>query len=347
MRFEHGYRGVFLLCSIAALGCERKTPEPEARPPARTTAAAVASAPASPPLVADTSFRYPGAERVVAIGDLHGDLRATRSALRLAGALGDDGRWAGGKLVVVQTGDQLDRGDDEPDIIDLLERLSEEAKAAGGALYVLNGNHEVMNVQGDFRYVTADGFRDYADGRGEAGQQPDKARDPSSERRGRASAFLPGGSAAKRLAKRPAVIQVGDSVFVHGGLLESHVRYGLGRINREIQAWMQSAGEREPPAIATHQNGPLWSRVYSDGTPSSSECEALSRLLDSLGAKRLVMGHTIQEQGINSVCDGKAWRIDVGMSRAYGDKAASVLEISGERTRVLSGSAEAGTKGAP
>ena len=63
--------------------------------------------------------RCPGVPRIVAIGDLHGDLDACRRALRLGGAIDDADRWIGGDLVVVQTGDQLDRGDDEQAIIDL------------------------------------------------------------------------------------------------------------------------------------------------------------------------------------------------------------------------------------
>ena len=57
--------------------------------------------------------RFPAPPRLLAFGDVHGDLQATRQALRLAGAIDAHDRWVGGPLVVVQTGDQLDRGDDE------------------------------------------------------------------------------------------------------------------------------------------------------------------------------------------------------------------------------------------
>src|SRR5690606_2094045 len=96
--------------------------------------------------------------RIVAIGDLHGDLQATRRALRLAGAIDAQDRWIGKELIVVQTGDQLDRGDEELAILKLLEALAPQAEAAGGRLHVLNGNHEIMNVELDFRYVTPLGF---------------------------------------------------------------------------------------------------------------------------------------------------------------------------------------------
>jgi hypothetical protein len=90
---------------------------------------------------------------VPAIGDLHGDASATRRALRVARVLHPHKDvWIGGKTVVVQVGDQLDRGDDELEVLALLDRLSKQARAAGGDLQVLCGNHEIMAAQGQFRY---------------------------------------------------------------------------------------------------------------------------------------------------------------------------------------------------
>ena len=318
---------VGLLAASATSACSKAEPERAVPPPPP----AAATHPVA--VETDTSFRFPAAERVVAIGDLHGDVAATKRALRLAGATDDQDRWKGGKLVVVQTGDQLDRGDDEPDILALLERLSAEAKAAGGALHVLNGNHEVMNVQGDFRYVTEDGFHDYA--KTPPGGHEREVQRLSADARGRASAFLSGGSAARTLAERPVVIQVGDNVFVHGGVRERHVDYGLGRINREARQWMQASASAPAPEILTNEQAPVWARLYSDGAPSSSACDELSRVLLRLKAKRLVVGHTVQEQGINSACDGKVWRIDVGLSKHYGNNPTSVLEIACDEPRVL------------
>jgi len=257
-----------------------------------------------------------------------------RAALRLGGAIDDAGKWVGGTLVVVQTGDQLDRGDDEPEILELFQRLATEAKAAGGAVHALNGNHEVMNVQGDFRYVTPDGFRDFLGGHPDA-EHIQVTQALSAESRGRAEAFLPGGELAKRLAPQPVVIQVGDNVFVHGGVLEEHVRYGLGRINQETRDWMLGPPTQPPPRVLSNETAPIWVRDYSDGTPLAGKCAEAARVLAALSAKRMVMGHTVQKQGINSVCGGTVWRIDVGLSRFYGAKP-SVLEIRGEQTRVLS-----------
>lgn len=307
---------------------------------ARSTPAAgggPGSASIDPPLAPDPSFQLPAVERIVAIGDVHGDVGALRAALRLAGAIDEAGKWIGKRLVVVQTGDQLDRGDDEPQIIDLLSRLRSEAQSAGGAVHVLNGNHEVMNVQADFRYVTPDGFHDFSAGHPDALHQQLTANVPL-EQRGRTAAFLPGGEVARRLSVQPIALQIGGNVFVHGGVLEQHVRYGLARLNRETSAWMAGAPTEPAPAAINSQRAPIWVRDYSDGTPPADRCAELSRVLHALSAQRMIVGHTVQQQGINSACDGKVWRIDVGLSRFYGAKP-SVLEIRGDQLRALTESA--------
>jgi hypothetical protein len=291
-----------------------------ARPASEDAAARQAHAPTTETRAAPAGRRHltalaaPAAPRIVAIGDLHGDLEATRKALRLAGAIDEHDRWVGGTLVVVQTGDVIDRGDDDRAVLDLLERLAQEAKAAGGALYTLAGNHELMNVAQDFRYVTR-------------GSLP-----PFDALGGRANAFMPGGPYAKLLASRPLFMKVGDTVFVHAGILPKHVAYGLERMNDEVRAWM--LGRRPvPPASVVAEDGPIWTRAYGYD-PGPTECAQLDEVLRALGAKRMVVGHTPQEAGISSACDGRVFRIDVGMSRFYGGRV-QVLDIQGDAVTPL------------
>jgi hypothetical protein len=316
------------LAFAAALGagaCERDTPkEPVSQymPPERPAVSA-----------ADRSYYFPAAPRLVAIGDLHGDLDAAVAALRIAGAVDKDGNWAGGKLVVVQTGDVLDRGDEEREILELLDHLTVQAKEAGGALHLLNGNHEVMNVAGDFRYVTSGGFSDYRDVKPGGGLMTARVNTFPPLQRGRAAAFLPGGPVAKRLSEHPVAIVVGDTAFAHGGILPGHARQGLTRINSETKEWMAGKTARAP-IILEGPASPIWTRDYSEGDPDSRVCEALTRALEQLSARRMVVGHTPQKGGITSACDKRVWRIDVGMAKAYGGKA-SVLEIKGNQVRVL------------
>lgn len=267
--------------------------------------------------------------RLIAMGDVHGDYEATVNALKLAGAINDSLSWIGGDLTIVQTGDQLDRGDGERAILDLFERLADEAHQAGGAFYSLLGNHETMNVELDLRYVTPGGYAEFAD-------IPYDETDPlisnyPENERGRVAAFRPGGPYAEILSQHNVVMVVDDTVFVHGGILPAHVTYGLENINQEVQAFMK--GTMTFPRIMESSESPVWSRHYSDGT-GADECALLNETLDALSASKMVVGHTVQRSGITSACDSKVWRIDVGMA-AYYDGSISVLEIVGEEVRIL------------
>ena len=273
--------------------------------------------------------RYPAPARLIGIGDVHGDLSAFRAALELAGVLGEGDTWTGGETVIVQTGDVLDRGDDEPEILALISTLETQAEAAGGKLIALNGNHETMNVATDLRYVTPDGFLDYAKTPVEPTNQSVEAL--PAENRGRAAAFAPGGPAALDLSNRNVVVVVGDTVFVHGGVLPEAAAMGLDHINSAARTWM--AGDGPAPAFLTDPNGPVWSRHYSDAT-DSADCDLLTEALSTLNASRMVVGHTVQFEGITQACDKRVWRIDVGMAAAYGGRP-EVLEIVGNQVRAL------------
>ncbi len=77
-------------------------------------------------------------ERVVAIGDVHGAYDQFVAILRAAGLVNTRDRWSGGRAVLVQTGDILDRGKDSRKVIELLRRLEREARGAGGQVIALD-----------------------------------------------------------------------------------------------------------------------------------------------------------------------------------------------------------------
>ena len=278
----------------------------------------------------ESPMRFEAAGRLIAIGDLHGDLEAARAALRLGGAIDAEDRWIGGDLVVVQTGDILDRGDEEEAVIRLFQQLGEEAERAGGAVHVLNGNHELMNAYRDYRYVTPGGYADFADVAVTTGVdsllvslEPDQ--------RPRAAAFLPGGPFARLLAQRNTIAIIGSSLFVHGSILPEHLDRGLDHMNDEIRAWLR--GEAPQPDWIRGDRSPVWNRLYSD-EPTVAACDTLSSVLERVGVERMVVGHTVQRTGITSFCGGRVWVIDVGMAAHYGGRPA-VLEIRDNRVRGL------------
>jgi hypothetical protein len=333
MRSSAAFLTLFL--AFSPFGCDRTPePKPESAPkPAATPSAASSAAPKT------SAYKLPASSRVIAIGDLHGDLGALRRTLRLAGALDTDDNWIGKDLTVVQTGDQLDRGDQDREVLDTLEKLETDAKTAGSTLIVLNGNHELMNASFDFRYVTRKSFKSFDDFAARAGSLAGRV--PEAER-GRAAAFAPGAPYALKLAKHLTVALVGDSLFAHGGVLPAHVDYGLDRINREAQAFL-SGNRRDLPKVLSADDAPVWTRVYG-GDVDDGTCQLLGRVLTEVGAKRLIVGHTVQKGGISSVCDQRLFRIDVGLSSYYGDNPPEFLEITASGARPVRGTTGASGK---
>lgn len=316
------------------VGCESRAPEPAASagtktlegpsPPEPRSVGAVPVATTASERIADWS------SRLVAIGDLHGDFASTRAAFRLVGAVDESDKWVGGSLIVVQTGDQLDRGDQEREILEFLDRIALEAQAQGGKVWVLNGNHEIMNAMGDYRYVTPAGFLAFDDVEPKASGAD---RYPTRQK-SRAAAFLPGGGEALRLAKRPIVVQVRDTIFVHGGVRPPHVDYGFDRLNRETTAWLRGESALVPRLLADVE-GPIWTRIYGDSTLDAQSCAVLAEALKKAKARRMVVGHTVQERGVSSACNDQVFRIDVGLSDYYGGTDIQALELLPEGHRVL------------
>src|SRR5579864_4282595 len=121
---------------------------------------------------------WSGVERIVAVGDVHGDYDQLEAVLKTAGLIDAQGNWAGGKTHLVQTGDILDRGPDSRKCMDLLMRLEKQAEEAGGYVHALIGNHEAMNVYGDLRYTSPGEFAAFRDEEFEKKHPPDGTHPP-------------------------------------------------------------------------------------------------------------------------------------------------------------------------
>lgn len=97
-------------------------------------------------------------------------------------------------------------------------------------------------------------------------------------------------------------------------------------------------GYRPLPSILDTSTGPVWMRTYSQEDPAEDgpECTQLADTLYELDSSAMVMGHTVQrELGINSRCTRRAWRIDTGMSHAYGGRPEALVFYSSEDVRVV------------
>lgn len=266
----------------------------------------------------------PAKRRIIAIGDLHGDWKAAVSSLKKAGVINNNLRWIGADTIVIQIGDQVDKGgrgevtnDENSDlkIINFMDKLHNEAKKTMGAVYSLLGNHEIMNVMGDFTYVSPKGMA------GMGGKI------------NRYNKFRPGGIIAKKLAKRNVIMKIGSWVFVHGGILPKYARrFPINDINLIMRMYLMGhtriGKTNEFNYLFNNNDSLLWNRTFSN---DKVNCNALYKSLQLLDAKYMVIGHTPQDRGINSRCNNRVWRIDSMMSEAFGvrrsDNRIQVLEI--------------------
>jgi len=202
-----------------------------------------------------------GASRIIAVGDVHGDVDALASILKETGIVDETRHWCGGDATLVQVGDLLDRGLKDADVLELYMALEEEAAAAGGKVIVLLGNHEIMNLMGDLRYVTnyspftgvdADerrqasyqAYTEWKTQRAEAYGKPAPSFTAEDEKewmqghyRGyveREEAFAPDGKYGAWLRTRKAIARVGDYIFLHGGISPAMSKHSIEELNQKV-----------------------------------------------------------------------------------------------------------------
>jgi hypothetical protein len=259
--------------------------------------------------------------RIVAVGDLHGDLEAARSAFRVAGVIDTSDKWIGGLAVVVQTGDVLDRWYLERELMDWMQALQFDARDAGGDIILLAGNHEDNNLEEYYPDVDPDSCAAYADLPDDTSLTSDSV---SPECKKRAAALLPGGTYARKIARWKVAVILGDSVFVHGGLRPQYVSSPESIDDMNVR-WSKFARGDAGSQVDEDIYETMWDRSYSDDD-QEPDCTSLATVLASLGVSRMVVGHS-RWGHINSACDGMVWRIDTGMS-AYYNGTIEVLEIT-------------------
>ena len=291
--------------------------------------------------------------RVVAIGDLHGDLRGFLSLLQSAGLTDAKGKWTGGNSVLVQLGDVPDRGPDTRKILDLLMDLQKEAVQAGGEVHPLIGNHEAMNVYGDLRYVTRAEFdafrarnsrqlRDDFFGRQlrELGPRP---LDEDADRAGwedrhplgwveHRLGMGPAGKYGSWIRSNAAVCKIDDSLFVHGGIAPKYGDWPLDKLNAAVRDDLGDFS-RLKGGVVTDPDGPLWHRELARGAEAALAAHVDSVLLRH-GVKRIVVAHTPTPGAILPRFRGKVIMTDVGISQAYGSRRACLL-VEGDSVSAL------------
>jgi hypothetical protein len=306
-------------------------------------------------------------ERVVAVGDVHGAFDQFVAILRAAGVVDNRNRWSGKKAVLVQTGDMLDRGPDSKKAVDLLRKLEGEAQRAGGRVYALLGNHELMRLVSDWRYVSqgeTDAFKNaesvdlreraytvFSTEAEKAAKAVGRPFDPKAYREQFLKevplgylemrfAFDAKGEYGAWMRQRAAVARINGILFLHGGISEAVASMGCDGINAAVRKDLQMLPvplEQVAALFSASETGPLWYRGLAN-EPEATLAPALDVILERMGARAIVIGHTTVLPGkITARLGGRVIQIDTGMVNGefYPGGVPSALELQGDKLTAI------------
>jgi hypothetical protein len=305
-------------------------------------------------------------DRIVAVGDVHGAYDRFVSILRAAELLDEGDRWIGGAAVLVQTGDVLDRGDDSRRVLDLLRRLEVEAAEAGGSVQALIGNHEVMRMVGDLRYVSdgeyaafksaeSDSLRErlYQIRLADQIAQTAATAEEFDEAAFREAfmeatppglietvlAFAPTGEYGQWIRQHNVMVVINGIAFVHGGASPYVAPLGCAAINAIVRVELESttADPRLIETLAASPSGPLWYRGLADPDPALT-IDHVDAILAALDARTMVIGHSVVPgYRVRAQFDNRVFQIDTGMlgESFYPGGVASAIEFRGETVTAI------------
>lgn len=279
--------------------------------------------------------------RLIVIGDIHGDIDRLYRCLVCAKILDNNGAWIANPpdTYVVQMGDQLDSSNRTPEasldwerisdvqVLQAMDQLDECAKQHGGRVLSLIGNHEVMNIFGEFSYVSPKSLQ--ASGGADA----------------RRLMFARGGSAARLLQNRYIVLKIGTYLFSHAGILPVHLNL-LGENIDELNAafigvltgictpWQQELVSQ----LILPMTGVLWTRRYfqmvSDESLMAALANNLAIVLKTTKCSTMFIGHNTMPR-ITVVANGGLVFTDACFSRAYGSHAYQFIDIQDGNMNVV------------
>jgi len=307
-------------------------------------------------------YHWTGVERVIAIGDLHGDYGRYIDVMESAGLIDKKGKWIGGKTHLVQTGDITDRGADSRKIIDHLVKLAKQAKKKGGYVHLLIGNHEAMNVVGDLRYVHPGEFQAFATRNSPRLQNMQwdrqvewmRANMPEFdtidlaayrlewektiplgwvEHRG---AWSLSGQYGKWVKGNQVAVQINDTIFLHGGISSKYCKFSLQSLTEQVIEAM----ENYDPSITTIVDdplGPVWYRgLASEDEANEIYSQTLDNILKRYNAKRIVIGHTPTGGVVWPRFNQRVVANDTGIATHYGSHK-GLLELTSEGATAIYG----------
>ncbi len=267
-----------------------------------------------PPVPGDTPTAFDEADSVYVVGDIHGEFGRLFSLLENAGLVDAEGAWTGGSSHLVLLGDLFDRGEEVTRLLWFLYGLEREAAAAGGRVHLVLGNHEVMVMTRDLRYVS--------------GKEYLLAHRHLTEY---SELFHPTTSVLGRwLAHKPALIRIDDVLMAHGGMSPAYESYSLAEYQDSLYQFIHedvfpywSDPEALGELLKTTQldSAAIFRRIdfffadesvlwYRDLVYTDTLGDFLERVLDRFDSEMHVVGHTAVE-AIEERYGGKLIAVDL------------------------------------
>ena len=257
---------------------------------------------------------YPSPEKLLAISDIEGNFEAFANLLQGNEVVNEKFEWTYGKGHLVLVGDFFDRGPQVTETLWLVYKLEAEAEKAGGKVHFVLGNHETMNLMGDFRYVAPKYFVHAS-----LFDLP------------YASLYAPNSILGEWLRTKNTMVKIGETLFCHGGISQDFAdrQLSIQRVN-EITRQFLNAPQKQvkhddsAKAIFHPSKGILWYRGYVQRKANS---EKISGILDFYEAKAIVIGHT----PVNEICqlyNGQVVAIDVPHTMGEEHQQALLIELN-------------------
>ncbi len=254
---------------------------------------------------------FSGDYTVAALSDFHGQYDLMIELLTNNHIIDEDKNWAFGDGHFVITGDIFDRGDKVTEILWFLYDLEQQAEKAGGQIHLTLGNHEVMILNGDLRYL----HPKYV-------ETAKKLNKPFEQ------LFDKDTILGDWLRSKPVLVKVNNMLFAHGGFHPSLAieKRSLVDINDVFKANLVKTELEKPREgwgkYLHKNNGPIWYRGYfakERGKDNGATSEEIDMLLTHFGVQHLIVGHTSQKE-IETRYNGRVIAIDSSMKRGkYGE----------------------------
>lgn len=241
---------------------------------------------------------YPVPQRMLAVSDIEGNFTAFRKLLQANGVIDSTYKWTFGNGHLVLTGDFFDRGEYVTQVLWLIYSLEDQAKAAGGYVHYILGNHEIMNLGNDFRYV----HPKYIENAGLMGMQ---YRD----------LFTAETELGRWLRSKNIAEKIGDFLFVHGGISAelNAIDIGVTKMNKLARPMYPDTTYKYKDIkteLLFSDYGPFWYRGYYMGQPRASSAQ-IDSTLNLYKVKYIATGHTVVADTISRIYSGKVFNTDV------------------------------------